>query len=615
MKLLSTSSLRWRLVTVLALAYIVVAVATEIVAYTTQQRNLHAQLVESAAADAHILSVGAVSFLGSNSANDLQTLRYFVKSMKNAPGGQQVVRASVQNVAGCFVASTDPRQTRHVCEALPGASPSPQTLSNGDVLAQGLVVEQGPIEGLAQVVLSGSSVTDTVNNGLVTDLLLRGIGLILFLFLALAISQYFLGPLTVLSRAATAIQHGQLGTRMPMEGGTELVTVASAFNDMAGALEQRIKHLSFLAAAAAVLPGLFRDKGDISPTFGEFCRQLETAGIGLFSRGDPNQQPIWFDLDRGDNVWHQPARAAAERATQPAAAFREGWSIMSVPVLGNTLFVTARHGERPFTQEEQQVITNFAYQVGTAADNASLFESQQEALQVKDQFLSIVSHELRTPLTTIKGYSQMLTRKMTDDPSSRRFANNIDIQVSRLGRLVDDLLDVTRYSRGQFELKRQYIDLRPVLEDIIARFRLIAPTHGFTLSMEDGTYEGHWDRDRIEQVMNNLIGNAVKYSPPEGTVAVSARHEDGFLRIGVRDQGIGIPEEEQKHLFERFFRGSAEGGNVKGLGLGLYVTQRIVDAHGGAVGVQSKPGHGSEFYFTLPLAEIPAALALHAGNT
>ena len=203
------------------------------------------------------------------------------------------------------------------------------------------------------------------------------------------------------------------------------------------------------------------------------------------------------------------------------------------------------------------MITNFGYQVGIAADNARLFEAQQEALRVKDQFLSIVSHELRTPLTTIKGYSQMLTRKITDDPTSQRFATNIDIQVSRLSRLVDDLLDITRFSRGQFELKRQHVDLRPVLEDIISRFRVVAPSYEFELELDEGSFLGFWDRDRLEQVMNNLIGNAIKYSHSGTTVTVTTRHEDDELIVSVRDQGTGIPQEEQERLFERFYRGSA----------------------------------------------------------
>jgi signal transduction histidine kinase len=295
------------------------------------------------------------------------------------------------------------------------------------------------------------------------------------------------------------------------------------------------------------------------------------------------------------------------RGTREATTLQEeGVSIVAIPVLGDAIFVTARGGDRPFSQEEQQVITNFAYEIGIAADNARLLEAQQEALQVKDQFLSIVSHELRTPLTTIKGYAQMLRRKVEDDPQSVRFADHIDSQVSRLSRLVDDLLDVTRFSRGEFELMPEDMDLRPVLEGVIARFRVVTPRHALRLELDGGPLEGYWDPDRLEQVMNNLVSNAIKYSPDGGDVVVSSRHEDGHLLITVRDQGVGISPQDQQQLFERFYRGSAEGQEVKGLGLGLYVTRRIVEAHGGAVGVRSQPGKGSEFYFTLPLVGQPA---------
>ena len=316
---------------------------------------------------------------------------------------------------------------------------------------------------------------------------------------------------------------------------------------------------------------------------------------------------MWYDTNPEETGWHEATLALADSVTSPLATLRLGWALMLVPVLGDTMFVTARTGDRPFSREEQQVITNFAYQLGVAADNAALFEAQQEALQVKDQFLSIVSHELRTPLTTIKGYAQMLRRKLVDTPDNLRFAVNIDAQVSRLSRLVDDLLDVTRFSRGQFEIRRQHLDLRPLLDDVIGRFRVVAPEHEFRLDLDMGSFEGTWDRDRLEQVMNNLVGNAVKYSPDGGIVTVSTQHEKGDLIVVVRDEGIGIPDEDQANLFERFYRGNAEGGSVKGLGLGLYVTRRIVEAHGGTVGVRSRRGEGSEFYFRLPLSVRVAA--------
>jgi signal transduction histidine kinase len=278
---------------------------------------------------------------------------------------------------------------------------------------------------------------------------------------------------------------------------------------------------------------------------------------------------------------------------------------MGVPVPGDTSFVVVRMGGPSFTDEERDVIVNFAYQIGIAADNARLVEAQQEALQVKDQFLSIVSHELRTPLTTMKGYAQLLTRTLKDDPDSRRWAASIDAQIGRLSRLVDDLLDVTRFSRGQFELRRKETALAPILDDTVSRFRIISPQHTVRVDGVDRDVKGVWDRDRLEQVLNNLIGNAIKYSPEGSEVTVSARREGDAVLITVRDQGIGISKEDQDRLFDRFYRASPERrGGATGLGLGLYVTRRVVEAHGGTVGVESEPGEGSTFYFTLPLTPV-----------
>ncbi|GAC1443454.1 MAG: hypothetical protein NVSMB52_01880 [Chloroflexota bacterium] len=603
MKFVAIRSLRWQLVLVMCMAYVIGAAATEIVGYTTQQQNLRNQLEMRARADAIILAAGAVAPLRVASIGDSATLRNFVTSLTEAQG---VSYAAVYGDNGCRVASTLPVHPPSCIAVDVGQLRTSRMLPNGDVEGRAAIAGADTQLGTALVILSGQSIQTELHYTLVADSLLRGAGLLIFLLLSLAIAQYILGPLADLARAALAIRHGDMKTRVPAGGRAELATVGNSFNEMAEALEQRIKHLSFLAAAASVLPRTFRDREDVTPTLKEFCQQLGTYGAGLIPRSQPQSPVVWYDVGRAMEVW-EAAASSLQNVDSPEVIVRGGYVVIAVPVLGDTIFVTVRSQDRPYTQEEQQVITNFAYQVGIAADNARLFESQQEALQVKDQFLSIVSHELRTPLTTIKGYSQMLRRRLSEEPNSLRFALNIEAQVGRLSRLVDDLLDVTRYSRGQFELKRQYIDLRPVLDDAVARFRVVAPKHMFSLHLDQGPFEGNWDRDRLEQVMNNLVGNAVKYSPQGGEVIVSTRHENGTLVVAIRDHGQGIPERDQQQLFERFFRGTAEGGDVKGLGLGLYVTRRIVEAHGGTIGVWSKQYEGSEFSFTLPL--VPAALS------
>jgi signal transduction histidine kinase len=585
----------------MCLAYVIVAVTTEVAGYSVQASNLHGQLTSRARTDAAILAHGSV--LPLSYPNTLQELQTFVHSLSGAQG---VSAAEVIGANGRVVASTNPSEIGKTLKLEEFSSgPVARSQSNGDVIGFAPVVYRSQALGLVRVVLSGTSVEQDLRNSLVVETLVRSLGLLLFILLSLVISRYILAPLTTLGRAARAIRGGDLSARVPATGQTELTTVADAFNDMASALEQRIRHLTFLAESGALLPNAFREAGDVRPMLREFCEKLEASGVCLLRPEESEIEPVYCSVPQGNDAWLQPASRIARTATRPTSLNEDGWALMIVPVLGS-LFVAARVGGRPFEQEEQQVITNFAFQLGIAADNARLFESQQEALKVKDQFLSIVSHELRTPLTTIKGYAQMLRRKLADDEESERFANTIDAQTSRLGRLVDDLLDVTRFSRGQFELKQQRTELHPLLDDIMSRFQLVTTKHTLMLDADPDPMEGDWDRDRLEQVLNNLVSNAVKYSPDGGTITIRAHRNNSKAIISVQDQGLGIPEEDQRQLFERFFRGTAERQDIQGLGLGLYVTRRIVEAHGGQITVRSRIGEGSEFRVSLPLVRQPA---------
>jgi signal transduction histidine kinase len=578
----------------MCLAYILVAATTEVAGYDAQRTNLGGQLQSLVKSDAAILAAGSAGSLPGIERGTLQT---FVASLQRANG---VTFAAVTGPNGQVAASTRIADIgKFLRLPLPAGAEAIPMGNNVEGLAP--IVSGSTDLGVAEVIVSGASVQDDLTRLLLIESVVRVLGLMIFFLLSLIIARYILGPLAVLEQASAAIRRGQLSARVSLRDGTEMETVAEAFNAMAEALQHRIEHLSFLATAGSVLPNTFRGHGDPAPVLEGFCRQVHACGAGLIPAPDSGQKDIWFALDGAD-----ACRAAGTNAVQAPLTPRtfDGYEVMTVPVSGDATFVTVRDADRPFSADEQQVITNFAYQFGIASDNAVLFEDQQEALRVKDQFLSIVSHELRTPLTTIKGYAQMLRRKTGDDPDARRFADNIDIQTSRLGRLVDDLLDVTRFSRGQFDLTPKRMDLRTLLPDVVSRFEVVAPEHEFRLLMDEGPMVGDWDPDRLEQVLNNLIGNAIKYSPQGGTITISAVHRDQQVVVAISDQGIGIAPEYIENLFERFYRGSAEGQEIKGLGLGLYVTRRIVEAHGGQIEVRSQVGEGSEFYFTLPLAAV-----------
>ncbi len=588
-------SLRWRLVSVLCLAYILVAAASGAVEYYAQVTSLHAQLRTRARSDATILAAGAVASLNAGGALKSDVLQDFVLSIENAED-VKFARISSDNR---ILASTLPSERGRRIQPVSLQPTHAIQLPNGDVEGIAPVVSDLTDLGTAEVTISGSSVSRDVLSNLFPVLVVRLGGVLVFLLLSLSIAQYVLGPLRQLVQAAGAIRRGEMSARVQAEGKTELQTVASTFNGMAFALQQRFRYLSFLASSGRTLPTAFREGSDVEPILQEFSLELHASGAGLVPRSDtafvtPHWAGIQFDSER----WPRIVADATQNATT-TTVFEDGFALLIIPVLTDAAFLVVR--AEKFSSEEEQMAVNFAYQFALAADNARLFAAQQEALQVKDQFLSIVSHELRTPLTTIKGYAQMLRRKLEDSPDDQRFAANIDAQVGRLSRLVDDLLDVTRFSRGEFELSIERTDIRPSLREVISRFELTATSHTFRLALDEGSFEGEWDHGRLEQVLNNLVGNAVKYSPEGGEVVISTKHDGDSLVIAVRDHGVGIPDEDQNRIFDRFFRGAVQDRNIKGLGLGLYVTQKIVEAHGGTVGINPVSGQGSEFFFTLPL--------------
>jgi len=249
----------------------------------------------------------------------------------------------------------------------------------------------------------------------------------------------------------------------------------------------------------------------------------------------------------------------------------------------------------------------------------------EEVDRLKTQFISMASHELRTPLTAVSGFIQVARRRITraaaqDDPNvdwkqeATRAAETLELaqrQSRRLGRLVDELLDVSRLQQGRVELQPSDVDLVVALREVVDRMRLLSTTHTIELDTEIETAIARVDRDRIDQVFENLVGNAVKYSPSGGRVLVRLEAQGDEARISVTDQGIGIAPDELERIFNIFYRSpDPRAGHVGGLGLGLYIGREIVTRHGGKLWAESPPGtgSGSTFYVSLPLlSAVPAA--------
>jgi PAS domain S-box-containing protein len=229
--------------------------------------------------------------------------------------------------------------------------------------------------------------------------------------------------------------------------------------------------------------------------------------------------------------------------------------------------------------------------------------SERKRLErLHQDFLAMVGHDLRTPLAALKGTAQLMRRRGV---FSDRATETILTQTARMERLLADLGALTEVEAGVLELRREPFDLRELIDEDAVQARRLSERHEVVVSAPDAPVVGSWDRDRLAQVLQNLLSNAVKYSPDGGTIDVRLAVDGGEARVAVSDRGVGIRSEELPHVFDRFYRARART-RAPGLGLGLYITRMLVEAHGGRVGVVSEPGRGSTFTVVLPLAVSPA---------
>ncbi len=226
----------------------------------------------------------------------------------------------------------------------------------------------------------------------------------------------------------------------------------------------------------------------------------------------------------------------------------------------------------------------------------------RQAEELKSTFISAVSHELKTPVALIKGYAETLRRE--DANWDRETINEgLDViaeEADHLTHLIDSLLEASRIQAGGFKLQPTDVDLPRLAEKIVERFRTQTDIHTFELDFPPDFPLVWGDPERLREVLTNLVSNAVKYSPQGGTIWIGGRPDRQGVTVYVADQGIGIPPEEQERIFERFYRVDRGTRRIEGTGLGLYLVKAIVEAHGGKVWVESAPGRGSIFIFTLP---------------
>lgn len=339
---------------------------------------------------------------------------------------------------------------------------------------------------------------------------------------------------------------------------------------------------------------------------------LEPAYASALGRGRSREAEL---------SWGEPAAREAYRTGQtvlrqedagPSVEGRERRrDFLGLPMLvggrcvGGLVF--GRFGGPSFPPEHIRLAEFVAWHVGQLLENRRLahriatLEAQRELARMQDEFISTISHELRTPLGFIKGYVTTLLREDVDwNPDTRaEFLRIVDDESDRLRELIDNLLDSSRLESGRFGMTVVSTRIGTLIRDAAERTMSAYPDMDLRLEIDEELPSAEVDATRISQVLDNLLSNAHKYAP-ESTVVVRVKNVDDTIRVEVKDFGPGIPTEHIPHLFERFFRVPGEASTVRGTGLGLYICRKIIEAHGGKIGVHSKVDEGSTFYFTLP---------------
>jgi PAS domain S-box-containing protein len=236
--------------------------------------------------------------------------------------------------------------------------------------------------------------------------------------------------------------------------------------------------------------------------------------------------------------------------------------------------------------------------------------------RMRGDFVGVASHELKTPVTSMKAYVQILQRKLErkGETETAQSLARIDAQIDRLNSLIKDLLDVTQIEAGRLEMSPSTFDYCELVRETVEVTQLTTEKHTITINRCSGI-RVRGDRDRVGQVLINLLGNAIKYSPNGGTIEVDVKRTGQTVTTGVTDHGIGVPEDLRERLFERFFRVDGETArNFSGLGLGLFICGQIIMQMKGKIWVESEPGKGSTFFFTLPAKSVESKKASKHGK-
>jgi len=437
---------------------------------------------------------------------------------------------------------------------------------------------------------------------------------------------------TFARQAVIAIENVRLfnETKEALEQQTAVAQVLSAISgsafELRPVLETTIEHATKLCEAQQGF--IYRKDGDVyrlAVAYGitpEFQAFTDENPINPMGRGTVTGRVV---QDR--RTVHVPdVLQDPEYTYQEAQRLGNFRAILGVPMIRDDMVIGVmllwRTEPKPFAEQQIKLVTTFADQAVIAIDNARLFNEIQEksrqlevASRHKSEFLANMSHELRTPLNAIIGFSEVLLTDMFGpvNQKQREYLEDVLASGKHLHTLINDILDLSKIEAGRMDLEVSSFSLASALQNAVTLVRERATRHGIAVSLDIapdvGTIEA--DERKVKQVMVNLMSNAVKFTPDGGRVDVVARRESEEVEVAVRDNGIGIDPADRERIFEEFQQARRDPERSReGTGLGLTLSKRFVELHGGRIWVESAPGAGSTFTFRLPVRQAAAAGAV-----
>ncbi len=442
------------------------------------------------------------------------------------------------------------------------------------------IIADGKVKYVIYVKDTKEELTQIINT--VLSIILRAllIGLLISLILGYFMSETITAPIISLKSKAERIASGDFGTRIESKAEDEIGELTETFNNMAAKINE---NLNTISAEKTKLETILKFMTDGVISFSE---------DGIITHINPAAK-AYLGIDTEDAVFDEYF-----------AGINAGISMSEVIVKkGETL-------ERELTVNDKRLQAFFTSIAKNESSVSSVTVVVRDVTKMhrlelsRREFVSNVSHELRTPITTIKSYTETILDSV-DMPmeTARNFLEVVGSEADRMARLVSDLLELSRLDYDSSSMPKEKFDLKHLLENIVSKLMFEAESHSHTLSL---AFAGKMDlffgnRDRIEQVITNIIVNAVKYTPDGGDIKVSAGQMYGNVYVKVKDNGIGIPEEDLPHVFDRFYRvDKARSRSSGGTGLGLAIAKEIVGAHNGDINIVSERGKGTEVTLRFP---------------